>query len=137
MEQVVVGTWAGMWGGPKPDGGTGDAAAGDGEATEAGAGDGDTGLVPFTLRIEHPLRTTAHPLCDPRQFSSRGNAGTSLHPLCVSTSEMPVRATLDVRDGSFASTELTGMVRVPGAQLHEADLALNGTSADVAILAHG
>src|SRR5437867_1548076 len=79
MEQVVVGTWSGMWGGPKPDGGTNDAAAGDADVGDAdlgdaGASDGGTGLVPFTLRIEHLARKSAHPLCDPRQFSSRDNS---------------------------------------------------------------
>jgi hypothetical protein len=125
MEQVVVGTWSGTWGGAKGDGGAGDAEVGEGGASEGGAGAG--GLVPFTLRIEHP-RASAHPLCDPRVFAS-------YRPLCVSTSEMPMKATLDVSDGSFAGTELTGTLRVPGAQLREADLSLKGTSTDVAIVA--
>jgi hypothetical protein len=149
MEQAVVGTWSGMWGSETQDAGAtadagasdadmgdadmgdadmGDADMGDAAVDEAGARDGSTGLVPFTLVIEHPARATAHPLCDPRQFAT-------LHPLCVSTSEMPLRATLTVSDGSFSAVELTGMLRVPGAELHEADMSLKGTTADVAIVA--
>jgi hypothetical protein len=129
MERVVIGTWSGMWGEEKPDAGTSDAGADDADVGEGGTSDGgNAGPVPFTLRIDRPARTGAHPLCDARVFAS-------YRPLCVSTSEMPVRATLDVSSGSFTGAELTGMVRVPGAQLNEADLQLKGTSADVAIVA--
>ena len=119
----------------KPDAGTSDADASVGDADVSDAdvgdgdvGDGDTGRVPFTLRIERAPRTSAHPLCDPRVFAS-------FHPLCVATSEMPVRATLDVSDGLFVNAELAGMLRVPGAELREVDLSLKGTGADVAIIA--
>jgi len=144
MEQAVVGTWSGMWGVEQLDAGTSDAPApvdaGEsdadmGDASTIDAGAAGSGLVPFTLVIEHPARTTAHPLCDPRQFASQGNSNGSLRPLCVSTSEMPLRATLTVSDGSFTGVELTGVVRVPGAELNEADLSLKATTADVAIVA--
>jgi hypothetical protein len=125
MEQVVVGTWSGTWGSETPDAGTSDAGADDAGAD--GANEGGTGLVPFTLRVDRVARTGSSPLCDPRPLS--------VHPLCVSTSEMPLRATLDVSDGSFTGVELTGMLRVPGAELNEADMSLNGTSADVGIVA--
>jgi len=134
MEQLVVGTWSGKWGGDEPDAGPSlDAGASD--AADASTSDGGANLVPFTLVIERAIRPSAHPLCDPRQFSSNGSSSASLRPQCVSTSEMPLRATLDVSDGSFAGVELTGMLRVPGAELDEGDLSLKATSADVAIVA--
>jgi hypothetical protein len=122
LEQVVVGTWSGTWGVEVADAGTGEAGADDGGANEAG-----TGMVPFQLRIERVARTAAHPLCDPRPLS--------VHPLCISTSEMPLSATLDVSDGSLTGVALTGMLRAPGAELHEADMSLAASDADVAIVA--
>jgi hypothetical protein len=135
MEQAVVGTWSGMWGSDQADAGTNDADVSDDAAGDAATIDAGTGLVPFTLVIEHPVPTGAHPLCDPRQFASQNGSGASFHPLCVSTSDMPIRATLNVSDGSFTGVELTGELRVPGARLQEADLSLRATTADVAIVA--
>ncbi len=129
MERVVVGTWSGMWGRNQVDAGVDDA------ADDSGTSDAGTGAVPFTLVIEHPMPAGAHPLCDPRQFASVNGSSASFHPLCVSTSEMPIRATLNVSDGSFTGVELAGKLRVPGEQLNEADLSLRATTADVAIVA--
>jgi hypothetical protein len=123
VEQLFVGTWSGTWeNDTPPDAGTSEAGADD-----AGTSEGGTPRAHFTLRIERVPRTGASPLCGARPLSNR--------PLCVSVSEMPLRATLDVDDGSFTGVEMTGMLRVPGAELDEGDLSLRATSADVAIVA--
>jgi hypothetical protein len=118
VERLFVGTWSGTWENDMPP----DAGAGD-----AGTSEGGTPRAHFTLRIERVPRTGASPLCGARPLSNG--------PLCVSVSEMPLRATLDVDDGSFTGVEMTGMLRVPGAELNEGDLSLRATSADVAIVA--
>lgn len=75
--------------------------------------------TPFTVALSRPAGPTTRPACGSRELGGLG-------PLCLETSSMTLAGVLDVDDGSFTAAALSGGLTVPGTDLTEILVGLEG-----------
>ncbi|MCC6214657.1 MAG: hypothetical protein IT376_07295 [Polyangiaceae bacterium] len=73
----------------------------------------------FTVQLARPAGATTRPACGNRELGTLG-------PACIDMSSMTLAGVLDVEDGSFTAAPISGGLTVPGTELTELFLSLEG-----------